>query len=113
MPTSKNRSGNSRAKPASPVPSRMPAVSATTRSSLRASSESAAPNSSDHVRGRSPGATGATGETPWYFTGSCSAGAYPLPLRVTTCTTTERGSAFAAASADASAAGSCPSTGPR
>ena len=120
MPTSKKRSGNSRANGARPVPSRIAAVSAQTFGSRRAAAHTAAPNASDHpvvLRGltffTSLNAARSNGPTPCQAVGSVSAGRNPFPFTVVTRTATGRDAALASSNAAASAARSCPSTGPR
>ena len=87
MPTSKKRSGKARAKPARPVPSVMPAVSATIRPSRAAAASRAAPNAALQSRAFAAGSVPdarSNGPTPCQAVGFFSAGAKPLPFRVTT-----------------------------
>ena len=115
MPVSKNLSGNFSAKPDSPVPSAMAAVSAVTRPFPSARRQSASPNSAEKVR--PPPLTTpvwrSKGPTPWYLSGCSSAKGYPLPFFVSTCTSTGERMSRAQEMALSSAEISCPFTGPR
>ena len=76
MATSKNRSGNSLAKGARPVPSAMAAVMAQMRLSSAAQETSVRPNtaekSSPPLFFKRP-VSGSKGPTPWNLSGFCSA----------------------------------------
>ena len=89
---------------------------ATMRSSRRASSTSARPNTSVYegaLQGfffTSPVAM-SNGAMPWNFSGLRTAGPYPAPLRVTTCMSTGTSVSSTAASVSRRSPMSCPSMG--
>ena len=115
MPTSKNRSGNSLAKLSSPVDEPIAAVIAQTSGRRVAAVMSASPKTSVYVRSVDRGrpVSGSKALTPCSLSiSSSTAGPYPCPFSVTTCTTTGACSFFARESTASRSASSWPSTTP-
>ena len=115
MPTSKKRSGKRCANSSRPVDDAIAAVIATIRSSASAASQSASPKTSVQSIPflRAVPLSGSNVDTPWNLsTLSATAGPYPCPLLVTTCTTTGPRMRAASRSAFSTAARSWPSIGP-